>query len=84
MKQSTKRIFAAALAALVVAAVGTTLTTQLPQLTNSVAYAATIVAGGTCGDPSVNDGKNVTWELTDDGTLTISGSGAMENCRLFD
>ena len=79
MKQSTKRIFAAALAALVVAAVGTTLTTQLPQLTNSVAYAATIVANGTCGAPYVNDGKNVTWELTDDGTLTISGKGAMRN-----
>ena len=79
MKQSTKRIFAAALAALVVAAVGTTLTTQLPQLTNSVAYAAAIVAAGTCGAPYVNDGKNVTWELTDDGTLTISGTGAMRN-----
>lgn len=39
MKQSTKRIFAATMAALVVAAAGTTLTTQLPQLTNNVVHA---------------------------------------------
>ncbi len=31
-----------------------------------------ILASGTCGD-------NLTWELTDDGILTISGSGAMTN-----
>ena len=30
------------------------------------------VASGTCGD-------NVTWKLTDDGTLTISGTGDMSN-----
>ena len=39
MKQSTKRIFAVTMAALVVAAAGTTLTTQLPQLTNSLVHA---------------------------------------------
>ncbi len=33
---------------------------------------ATVTASGTCGD-------NLTWELTDDGTLTISGTGAMTN-----
>lgn len=33
-------------------------------------YAATEVTSGTCG-------KNLTWVLTDDGTLTISGQGAM-------
>ena len=31
---------------------------------------------GTCGDPSVNNGNNVTWLLSG-GTLTISGTGAM-------
>lgn len=30
------------------------------------------VASGTCGD-------NLTWVLTNDGTLTITGTGAMEN-----
>ncbi len=33
-------------------------------------FAATVVDSGTCGD-------NLTWELTDDGTLTISGEGEM-------
>lgn len=33
---------------------------------------------GYCGDPSVNDGKNVTWEV-DGTTITISGNGAMDN-----
>lgn len=48
-------------------------------------YIAPPVASGYCGDPTVNEGKNVTWELTghpggDFGmeyTLTISGTGAM-------
>lgn len=31
------------------------------------------IAGGICGD----EGENLTWTLTDDGTLTISGQGAM-------
>lgn len=34
------------------------------------ASAAEVVDRGICGD-------NVTWVLTDDGTLTISGAGAM-------
>ena len=33
---------------------------------------------GYCGDPSDNDGKNVTWKLTGT-TITISGTGAMAN-----
>ena len=33
---------------------------------------------GTCGDPNTNSGKNVNWTLNN-GTLTISGSGAMLN-----
>ncbi len=35
--------------------------------------AATVIASGTCGA----DGDNLTWTLTKDGTLTISGTGAM-------
>ena len=36
------------------------------------AYAAETANSGTCGD-------NVTWRLSDDGVLTISGTGAMED-----
>ena len=83
MKQSTKRIFAAALAALVVAAAGTTLTTQLPQLTNSVAHADTVEGPDTAwaeiGDCS--EDKKMKWSFGSSGTLRISvqkgGSGIM-------
>ena len=34
-----------------------------------------VIASGTCGA----DGDNLTWVLTDDGTLTISGSGEMKD-----
>ena len=34
--------------------------------------AATVIDGGTFGDTN-----NLTWEFTDNGTLTISGAGAM-------
>jgi len=35
---------------------------------------------GYCGDPNVNDGKNVTWTFNPaNGTLTISGNGPMNN-----
>lgn len=33
------------------------------------------IASGDCGD----NGNNVTWKLTEDGTLTISGNGAMRD-----
>ncbi|WP_289466148.1 hypothetical protein, partial [Klebsiella pneumoniae] len=36
----------------------------------------TVTASGTCGD-------NLTWELTSDGTLTISGTGEMSNYNSF-
>ena len=38
---------------------------------------ATVVASGICGDPAVNNGKNVTWSLDSDSVLTISGTGDM-------
>ena len=38
-----------------------------------------VVASGYCGDPEVSSGQNVTWKLTGDGVLTISGTGAMAN-----
>ena len=48
-------------------------------------YIAPPVASGYCGDPNVNNGESVTWELTGhpgesfgrEYTLTISGTGAM-------
>ena len=42
--------------------------TFLPQ----TVFAAEVIASGTCG-------KNLDWELTDDGILTIYGTGAMED-----
>lgn len=41
----------------------------------SSAMSSSIVASGYCGGEG--DGKNLTWELTEDGVLTISGEGAM-------
>ena len=38
----------------------------------NIAKAQTIIDEGTCGE-------NLTWQLTDDGVLAISGSGAMDN-----
>ena len=42
----------------------------------TVTVEAIVIASGTCGD-------NATWELTEDGVLTISGSGAMEDYNSF-
>ena len=39
------------------------------------AWGQEVVDSGTCG--AEGDGSNLTWTLTDDGTLTISGEGAM-------
>ena len=39
------------------------------------AWGQTVIASGTCG--AEGDGSNVTWTLTADSTLTISGTGAM-------
>ena len=40
---------------------------------------STTVESGYCGDPNVNEGKDVTWNLSLGGILTISGVGAMED-----
>ena len=37
------------------------------------------IDSGFCGDPNVNEGKDVKWELSIDSVLTISGVGAMED-----
>ena len=43
------------------------------------AEAATVSGGyltsGYCGDPAEGDSKNIYWELSDDGVLTITGTG---------
>ena len=44
------------------------------------AYAADIIASGTCG--AEGDGSNLTWTLDSDGVLTISGEGAMADYTL--
>ena len=48
--------------------------TVLPLGLVDTAWAAETVRSGACGD-------NVTWKLTSDGTLTISGKGAMDNYK---
>ena len=50
--------------------------TMLPLGLVDTAYAATVVDSGTCGD-------NVTWRLSDDGVLTISGTGAMQDYNYY-
>ncbi|MBR4628575.1 MAG: leucine-rich repeat domain-containing protein [Ruminococcus sp.] len=42
------------------------------------ANAEAVTASGYCGDPTFNESENVAWSL-EDGVLTISGTGAMEN-----
>ena len=61
-----KRIFSFVLAVLMIASL-------LP----AAALAADFVASGTCG--AEGDGSNLTWTLDSDGTLTISGTGAMKD-----
>ena len=47
--------------------------TLLPLGLVETAWAATVVGSGSCG----KNGDNVTWKLTSEGTLTISGTGDM-------
>lgn len=41
--------------------------------------AAEVIESGICGDTAVNGGNDVTWSLDGNGTLTISGSGRMQD-----
>ena len=49
----------------------------VPLVLVDTAWAAGVVDSGSCGD-------NVTWSLSDDGTLTISGKGAMADYNYYD
>ncbi|MCD8181541.1 MAG: leucine-rich repeat domain-containing protein [Firmicutes bacterium] len=51
---------------------------MLAALAPTISFAST-VASGECGA----DGDNLTWTLDSDGTLTISGEGAMEDYFIF-
>ena len=54
--------------------------TMLPLGLVDTAWAASVVDSGSCG----KNGDNVTWKLTSDGTLTISGTGDMADFELLD
>ena len=78
MKKQIKRITAVAAAAAL--AISFTFPAELGLADLGVggnAIAASAASSGNCGD----NGSNVTWSLDDDGTLTISGSGKIEDCR---
>ena len=78
MKKQIKRITAVAAAAAL--AISFTFPAELGLADFGVggnAIAASAASSGNCGD----SGSNVTWSLDDDGTLTISGSGKIEDCR---
>ncbi|MBR5371660.1 MAG: leucine-rich repeat domain-containing protein [Oscillospiraceae bacterium] len=47
------------------------------------AHAAEVLRSGYCGNRYENGGKNVTWSLDDEGTLTVSGSGIMADYTSF-
>ena len=78
MKKQIKRITAVAAAAAL--AISFTFPAELGLADLGVggnAIAASAASSGNCGD----SGSNVTWLLDDNGTLTISGSGKIEDCR---
>jgi len=78
MKKQIKRITAVAAAAAL--AISFTFPAELGLADLGVggnAIVASAESSGNCGD----SGSNVTWSLDDDGTLTISGSGKIEDCR---
>ena len=77
MKKQIKRITAVAAAAAL--AISFTFPAELGLADLGVggnAIAASAASSGNCGD----SGSNVTWSLDDNGTLTLSGSGKMEDC----
>ena len=54
--------------------------TEATESTYALMEDSDVVASGTCGA----DGDNLTWVLTGDGTLTISGSGKMKDYSYSD
>ncbi len=51
---------------------------QFTMSERALTVSAKFVLGGYCGNPEVNDGRNVLWQLSDDkSTLTIDGTGDM-------
>ncbi len=54
---------------------------MVASLLPATALAANMVASGTCG--AEGDGSNLSWTLDNAGTLTISGTGAMEDYVLW-
>ena len=68
MKKKTNRLLSVLLALLMA-------TAFLPAFTAFAEDAPAVAATGYCGGEG--DGTNLTWTLTDDGTLTVSGAGEM-------
>lgn len=75
MKKQIKRITAVAAAAAL--AISFTFPAELGLADLGVGGNAIAASSGNCGD----SGSNVTWSLDDNGTLTISGSGKIEDYR---
>ena len=86
MKKQWKRL--AALSSAVVMAAGTLLyfpTDTLQNISWGITASAEETGEGTeSGSQTWNEDDGLTWTLDADGTLTISGSGAMQSYRLSD
>ena len=80
MKHTVKRTTAAILAALILAGTAAAAATfAAPTIAHATegAGTASVIESGTCG--AKGNETDVTWQFTNDGTLTISGKGMMKN-----